>query len=596
MNQAPAHSLAVLAQITGEQKYLAMAQQIVGEFAIVPAGDYLRTALAGKEFWETPKPRWESLHPIMALAELYYATGEVQYRQAFEHLWWSMCKGDRHNNGGFTSGEKATGNPYDSAPIETCCTVAWMALSDEMLRLTGNSIVADELELAMLNSGIGMMSPSGRWVTYNTPMDGDRKASAHDIVFQAKAGTPELNCCSVNGPRAVGLLCEWAVMERVDGIALNYYGPGTIETPRAKLTQTTDYPSSGKITITVQPKQRTPFTLALRIPQLSTQTKVRVNGQAVAARSGTYLELNRRWKAADQITLELDFRLHYWHRPAQSARNLELNWKLFGPVPRPATEQNQGRFPALAVAPALEGLMTIPTTLWVNGQNYSPHNVASPAGIIDCRRLFPDVGGLPVAYAFAEWELEEAQTVGLDFTGDWWTAWYLNGQCVFDNQDTGNRGDLATRHNHVTLQLRQGRNLLAFRLAGGSARGCWISMGRALTKQEIAGNERSSIYSASIYRGPILLAYDPRYNRTDPEIFPVLDAATLKLRRVTDPTWLKPWLLFEATAPTGEKVRLCDFGSAGAAGNTYQSWLPVRFPTQCEPQFSTMNTLRSIRP
>ena len=128
-------------------------------------------------------------------------------------------------------GEQATGNPYDRGAIETCCTVAWMAMSVEMLRLTGNSLVADELELSTLNSGLGMMSPSGRWVTYNTPMDGERQASAHTIVFQARAGTPELNCCSVNGPRALGLLCEWAVMRRADGLVLNYYGPGTMRTP-----------------------------------------------------------------------------------------------------------------------------------------------------------------------------------------------------------------------------------------------------------------------------------------------------------------------------------------------------------------------------
>ena len=56
------------------------------------------------------------------------------------------------------------------------------------------------------------MHPSGRWWTYNTPMDGDRKASAHDIVFQARAGTPELNCCSVNGPRVARDARDWAVM------------------------------------------------------------------------------------------------------------------------------------------------------------------------------------------------------------------------------------------------------------------------------------------------------------------------------------------------------------------------------------------------
>ena len=589
-NQAPAHSLAVLYQITGAKKYLAMAQQIVREFAIPPAGDYLRTALAGAEFWETPKPRWESLHPIMALAELYHATGETPYRQAFEHLWWSMCKGDRHNNGGFTSGEKATGNPYDPAPIETCCTVAWMAMSVEMLRLTGHSIVADELELAMLNSGIGMMSPSGRWVTYNTPMDGERRASAHDIVFQAKPGSPELNCCSVNGPRAIGMLCEWAVMAREDGVALNYYGPGTFDTPWAKLTQTTDYPHSGKIMITVKPKQ-TAFTLALRIPQWSAQTKVRLNGKAVTAMPGTYLELNRKWKAGDKITLELDFRLHYWtHVPVESDRDLELDWKLFGPVPRPQPDPNKDSYPQMNAT--LEGLTEIPARLTVNGQTLQPCDVKSGGGVIDCRQLFPEISGAPVAYAFAEWHVKEAESLRIVFAGDWWTKWYLNGQCVFDNSKSGNGGDLKTRNNWATLHLRAGRNLLAVEQAGGSARGCWLSVGRDLTKTELAGRPRSYNVVASLYRGPILLAYDPRHNATDPERFPVLDAKTLKLRPVKARTWLKPWMLFETNGP---KLRLCDFASAGAAGNTYKSWLPVKIPDDVGNEFTRENPRRSFR-
>ena len=470
-------------------------------------------------------------------------------------------------------------------------------MSVEMLRLTGNPIVADELELAMLNSGIGMLSPSGRWVTYNTPMDGERRASAHDIVFQAKPGSPELNCCSVNGPRALGMLCEWAVMARTDGIALNYYGPGTFDTPAAKLTQTTDYPHTGKITIAVKPKKATAFTLALRIPQWSTQTKVRVNGKTVAATPGTYLELNRKWKAGDKITLDLDFRLHYWtHTPVESERDLELDWKLFGPVPRPQPDPNKEQFPVMTVTPALAGLTEIPATLTVNGQTYQPRDVKSSGGVIDCKALFPEVTGAPVAFAFAEWHVAEAQTMQLTFAGDWWTAWYLNGQCVFDNRNTGNGGDLKTRNNWATLHLRPGRNLLAFQQSGGSARGAWLSVGRDMTKAELANHPRSRCLVASIYRGPILLAYDPRHNATDHERFPILDAENLKLRPVNDPTWLKPWMLFEATARDGQKLRLCDFGSAGAAGNTYKSWLPVRFASTDKSQFTATNTLRSFRP
>ena len=229
MNLAVIHTLCLLHRKTKTERYLEMAFEIVDEFAAEGpdgplAGDYLRSGLAGKEFYETPKPRWESLHPIMGMAELYWITGEDQYRTAFEQIWWSIVKLDRHNNGGFSSGEKAQGNPYHQGAIETCCTIAWIAASVEMLRLTENSVVADEIELSTLNSVTGLHSHTGRWVTYNTPMDGVRRASAHDIVFQAREGSPELNCCSVNGPRGLGMVSDWALMRCRGGLRLNWYG------------------------------------------------------------------------------------------------------------------------------------------------------------------------------------------------------------------------------------------------------------------------------------------------------------------------------------------------------------------------------------
>jgi DUF1680 family protein len=322
MNQAPVHALTMLYRLTGDADYLALARKIVEEFALPPAGDYYRQGLAGVPFHQTPKPRWESLHPIMGLVELYYAAGDDTYRRAFENLWWSMLEGDRHNNGGFTSGEKATGNPYHAGAIETCCTVAWSAMTVEMLKLTGNPVVADELELTLFNSGFGMMSPSGRWVTYNTPMEGTRQASAHAIVFQARAGSPELNCCSVNGPRILGLVGEWALLTGKPGeLFLNYYGAGTIATPlhsgqTLRLTQKTTYPVGGKVKIAVGLEKAENFILALRIPAWSEQTKVVVNGETLAApQPGKYLRLERDWQPGDSVEMELDMRPHLWANP-----------------------------------------------------------------------------------------------------------------------------------------------------------------------------------------------------------------------------------------------------------------------------------------
>jgi DUF1680 family protein len=324
MNLAPAHGLALLYARSGDQRHLDLALQLVEEeFAAAGpqgllAGDYLRQGLAGTPFYATPKPRWESLHPLMSLAELFYLTGRVEFHSAFASLWTSMRDFDRHNNGGFTAGEQATGNPYHPGAIETCCTIAWMALSVEMLKLGGSPLAADELELSTYNAVLGMHSRSGRWATYNTPSDGARFASAHQIVFQARSGGPELNCCSVNSPRGLGLLSEWAWMHGPSGLYLNAYAPGSLETAlpdgmRLKIQQETAYPLDGQVTLTLQPEQPVEFSLFLRIPAWSRHTAVRVNGDLrPEPPPGAYLELRRLWRAGDRIELVLDFSLRAW--------------------------------------------------------------------------------------------------------------------------------------------------------------------------------------------------------------------------------------------------------------------------------------------
>jgi DUF1680 family protein len=318
MNESSSHIFTLLYEETGEARYLRMARAIEQDWQAPPSGDYVRTALAGKPFFRTPKPRWESLPSVQAVAELYFIFGDRKYRDAFEQIWWSIAEGDRHSTGGFSSGEQATGNPYDPRPIETCCTIAWMALTLDHLRLTGDPRAADELELSTWNAVLGAQNASGRWWTYNTPMDGERKASAHDIVFQARAGSPELNCCSVNGPRGLGVLADWAVMRAPDGLALNYYGPCSVTAPLAsgrkvRLDQETDYPRGGTVRLTVTPEREERFVLRLRVPGWSRRTTVRVNGrEQTGVRPGSYLALDRAWRPGDEVELAFDVAPRLW--------------------------------------------------------------------------------------------------------------------------------------------------------------------------------------------------------------------------------------------------------------------------------------------
>jgi DUF1680 family protein len=286
-------------------------------------------------------------------------------------------------------------------------------------------VVADELELSTFNSALGMHSPTGRWATYNTPMEGVRRASAHEIVFQSREGSPELNCCSVNSARGLGLLSEWAVMRDSQGLILNWFGPGKITCPltdgrQVALQLTTDYPRDGNVEIKVSPNGMSRFSLRLRIPYWSTRTEVKLNGDSVkVVKPGEYLVLDRRWTPDDKIELMLDFTLHYWL------------------------------------------------------------------------------------------------------------------------------------------------------------------------------GERESEGKVSIYRGPLLLSYDRRFNVMDPDNVPALEARGLDGKVVTWSGRHAPLVLLEFASDDGRALKLCDFASAGDGGTPYLTWLQVKNVTPSP--FSHTNPLRSGR-
>ncbi len=330
MNMAVCHGLLLLYRKTGEPRYLDLANYIVHEAWNEPnAGQYLTSALAGKEVWEFPAHRWEALHDYQALPQLYWLTGNEDYRKAFEHIWWSIAKGDRHNTGGFSSGEGCTGSPYNLGAIETCCTVAWIALSVDMLRLTGDPRVADELEWSTLNSALGALPFSGRACAYNVPMDGTRTFGV-ELPWQAPKAGPDLNCCSVNAPRPLGMLSEWALMQAEDGLALNYYGPGTLAASlhsgnRIRFEQVTDYPVRPTVRIRLSLDTPEQFALKIRIPRWSATTTVDVNGVATdECVPGTYQVLDRTWNTGDDILVTFDFATRIWAGEQEAAGTVSV--------------------------------------------------------------------------------------------------------------------------------------------------------------------------------------------------------------------------------------------------------------------------------
>jgi DUF1680 family protein len=93
-------------------------------------------------------------------------------------------------------------------------------------------------------------------------------------------------------------------------IAVHLYGGAKTTLPVAggtvTLTETSNYPWSGDIAISLDPEGTADFTLSLRIPAWAKGASARLNGRPVAMTvERGYLKITRTWAKGDAVTLSL---------------------------------------------------------------------------------------------------------------------------------------------------------------------------------------------------------------------------------------------------------------------------------------------------
>lgn len=308
MNLSILHGFTLLYQETENKQYLEFIRELEKDIASPEAGDYINCVRRGFEFFECPKPRWESLHVVAGILEMSGCFRDKFYEETAEKIFYSILKTDIHNTGAFSTDEQAIGHPYKNGAVELCCVIAYNALASMIYLRRGDIKIADFLELSYYNSIMGSYSPSGRWSTYSTPMEGTKKANYHDIVFQSRPGSPDLNCCSANSGRGLGQLSEWAFTEEDGDIFINYYGPCSFETKDGSTVKITgDYPADPKVIIEANLAEGR--RLKLRIPLWSHNTVVTVNGKKNKAESGTYSAAETCGHTEVDITFDFTLRI-----------------------------------------------------------------------------------------------------------------------------------------------------------------------------------------------------------------------------------------------------------------------------------------------
>ena len=208
---------------------------------------------------------------------------------------------------------KAYQLPNHSAHNETCANIGNLLWNFRMLQITGEAKYADVMELALYNSILSGISLDGNKFFYTNPL-----SASDDYPYRMRwAGgrqsyISKSNCCPPNTVRTMAEVSSYAYSLSDKGLWVNLFGSNELSTTLKNgsalhLTQATNYPWDGAITLKMEQAPTSPFSLFVRIPGWCRGAMITINGTVTHTNlpGGTYTELNRLWKAGDTIAISL---------------------------------------------------------------------------------------------------------------------------------------------------------------------------------------------------------------------------------------------------------------------------------------------------
>lgn len=291
-------------------------------------------------------------HAVLAMylyagaADVYAETGEKALVDTLDRLWANVVDKKMYVTGAVGQTHNGSSTqvdfvheafideymmPNSTAYNETCANVANAMFNWRMLGLKGEARYADVMELVLYNSALSAISLDGRRYFYANPLRMNHNARDYSSTESA-VREPYIACfcCPPNIVRTIAKLSGWAYSLSEKGVAVNLYGGNQLTTTmldgsKIRLTQKTQYPWDGAVSLTIQECQEAPFDLMLRIPGWAHEATILINGKAagVAAKPGTYATIERRWKPGDVVTLNMpmDIQLIEGHPRIEEVRN-----------------------------------------------------------------------------------------------------------------------------------------------------------------------------------------------------------------------------------------------------------------------------------
>jgi DUF1680 family protein len=259
-----------------------------------------------------------AMYNYSGMADVAAETGDVDYQSAVLSLWDNMVNKKYYVTGGIGSGETSEGfgpnySLRNNAYCEACSSCGLIFFQYKLNLAYHDAKFADLYEETMYNALLGSLDVDARNFYYDNPLVG----------FRPRYPWHACPCCVGNIPRTLLMIPTWTYVKGPDGLYVNLFIGSSINVEGVagtdvRMTQKTDYPWSGNVAITVNPKEAKSFSIHVRVPNRTTSElyspapevsglkSLAVNGKPVRPEvKNGYAVIIREWQPGDNIELVL---------------------------------------------------------------------------------------------------------------------------------------------------------------------------------------------------------------------------------------------------------------------------------------------------
>jgi uncharacterized protein len=280
-------------------------------------GSYDQSHLPPRQQYEALGHAVRAMYFYSGMADIAAETGDRDYQSAVASLHDNLVNRKYYVTGGIGSGDTPEGFGDDYALrndgyCESCSSCGLVFFQYKLNLAYAGARYADAYEETMYNALLGAVDLKGQNFTYENPLVGGERARWHTCP-----------CCVGNIPRTLLMIPTWAYSRSADSLYVNLFVGSRVQVGEVagtplEVIQETNYPWSGGLAITLNPREAREFSVRVRVPDRKTSAlytpQPAVNGYLSARVNGEihrpsiehgYAVFTRTWKRGDRIELTL---------------------------------------------------------------------------------------------------------------------------------------------------------------------------------------------------------------------------------------------------------------------------------------------------